>query len=42
LLRYAHETGTFVKGFDMPERGRFFPKPYRDQEIVSALQHFAA
>ena len=27
---------------DMPERGRFFPKPYRDQEIVSALQHFAA
>jgi len=27
---------------DMPERGRFFPKPYPDQEIVSALQHFAA
>jgi two-component system, response regulator PdtaR len=27
---------------DMPERGQFFPKPYRDQEIVSALQHFAA
>ena len=27
---------------DMPERGRFFPKPYRDQDIVSALQHFAA
>ena len=27
---------------DMPERGRFFPKPYRDQEIVSALHHFAA
>jgi CheY-like chemotaxis protein len=27
---------------DMPERGRFFPKPYRDQEIVSALQHFAS
>ena len=25
---------------DMPERGRFFSKPYRDQEIVSALQHF--
>jgi two-component system, response regulator PdtaR len=23
---------------DMPERGRFFPKPYRDQDIVSALQ----
>jgi two-component system, response regulator PdtaR len=27
---------------DMPERGRFFPKPYRDQEIISALRHFAA
>jgi CheY-like chemotaxis protein len=24
----------------IPERGRFFPKPYRDQEIISALQHF--
>jgi two-component system, response regulator PdtaR len=27
---------------DMPERGRFFPKPYRDQEIISALRHFVA
>ena len=27
---------------DIPERGRFFQKPYRDQDIVSALQHFAA
>ena len=27
---------------EMPERGRFFPKPYRDQEIISALQHFVA
>ena len=27
---------------EIPERGRFFPKPYRDQEIISALQHFAA
>jgi CheY-like chemotaxis protein len=25
---------------DMPERGRFFSKPYRDQEIISALHHF--
>jgi hypothetical protein len=25
-----------------PERGRFFPKPYRDQDIISALQHFVA
>jgi len=24
---------------EIPERGRFFPKPYRDQEIISALQH---
>ena len=33
--------------FDMPEnkipeRGLFFSKPYRDQEIVSALQKFAS
>ena len=27
---------------DIPERGRFFPKPHRDQEIISALQHFVA
>ena len=27
-------------GADLPERGRFFPKPYRDQEIISALHHF--
>jgi two-component system, response regulator PdtaR len=27
---------------EIPERGRFFPKPYRDQEIISALQHFVA
>ena len=27
---------------EIPERGRFFPKPYRDQEIISALQHFIA
>jgi len=25
---------------DMPERGRFFSKPYRDQDIVSAIHHF--
>ena len=25
---------------DMPERGRFFSKPYRDQEIILALHHF--
>jgi two-component system, response regulator PdtaR len=25
---------------DMPERGRFFSKPYRDQEIISALNQF--
>ena len=27
---------------EIPERGRFFPKPYSDQEIISALQHFVA
>ena len=27
---------------DIPERGLFFSKPYRDQEIVSALQKFAS
>jgi CheY-like chemotaxis protein len=27
---------------EMPERGLFFSKPYRDNEIVSALQKFAA
>ena len=27
---------------EVPERGVFFSKPYRDQEIVSALQKFAS
>jgi CheY-like chemotaxis protein len=27
---------------DMPERGRFFSKPYRDQDIVSAIHHFVS
>lgn len=36
-------SGHFDLGDDeIPERGRFFPKPYRDQEIISALQHFVA
>lgn len=26
----------------IPERGLFFTKPYRDEEIVSALQRFAS
>jgi CheY-like chemotaxis protein len=25
---------------DIPERGQFFSKPYRDGEIISALHHF--
>jgi CheY-like chemotaxis protein len=25
----------------IPERGRFFAKPYRDHEIISALRNFA-
>ena len=31
-----------IRNDEIPERGRFFPKPYRDQEIISALQHFVA
>jgi CheY-like chemotaxis protein len=31
-----------VSESDIPERGLFFSKPYRDQEIVSALRKFAA
>ena len=27
---------------ELPERGQFFSKPYRDHEIISALRHFAA
>lgn len=27
---------------DIPERGLFFPKPYRDEEIVAALHKFAS
>jgi len=27
---------------DIPERGLFFSKPYRDREIESALQQFAS
>ena len=27
---------------DMPKRGRFFSKPFRDQDIVSAIQRFVA
>jgi two-component system, response regulator PdtaR len=25
-----------IRKDEIPERGRFFPKPYRDQEIISA------
>jgi len=31
-----------IRDDELPERGRFFPKPYRDQEIISAMQHFVA
>src|SRR6266403_512340 len=30
-----------VSDDEIPERGRFLPKPYSDQEIISVLQHFA-
>src|SRR5262245_4885311 len=29
-----------IRDDEIPERGLFFPKPYRDQEIISALQSF--
>jgi YesN/AraC family two-component response regulator len=31
-----------VRENDIPERGLFFSKPYRDREIESALQQFAS
>ena len=34
-LKLAHASDA-----DMPERGRFISKPYRDQDIVSAIHHF--
>jgi CheY-like chemotaxis protein len=30
-----------IREDQLPERGRFFPKPYLDQEIISALHRFA-
>ena len=27
---------------ELPDRGRFFPKPYKDDEIIDALHKFAA
>ena len=30
-----------VSDDEMPDLGRFFAKPYRDQEIISELRHFA-
>jgi len=31
-----------IRDDELPERGRFFPKPYRGQEIILAMQHFVA
>ena len=31
-----------VPEVDIPERGLFFSKPYRDEEVVSALRRFAS
>jgi len=31
-----------LKNSNLPERSRFFPKPYRDEEIISALSRFAS
>ena len=27
---------------DLPERGRFFPKPYADKQLIDAVHHLAA
>ena len=36
-------SGHFDLGQDeIPERGRFFPKPYRDEEIIASLRAFAS
>ena len=31
-----------VEDKDLPERGRFFAKPYNDNDVISAMQKFAA
>jgi len=31
-----------VRDSDLPARGRFFAKPYRDEEIISTLRQFAS
>ena len=35
-------SGHFDVPGDIPERGLFFSKPYRDEEVVSALRRFAS
>jgi CheY-like chemotaxis protein len=30
-----------VSNGDLPERGRFLPKPYADEQLIGALRHFA-
>jgi two-component system, response regulator PdtaR len=31
-----------VSDEDLPERGRFFPKPYDDEQLIDALNRFAS
>ena len=31
-----------VEDKDLPERGRFFAKPYNDNDVISAMQEFVA
>ena len=30
-----------VSNGDLPDRGRFLPKPYADEQLIGALRHFA-
>jgi CheY-like chemotaxis protein len=37
ILTSGHFT---LSDADLPERGRFFPKPYAGEELIGALRHF--
>lgn len=43
LIELILTSGHFdLSDSEIPERGRFFSKPYRDKEIISALHHLGA
>jgi CheY-like chemotaxis protein len=39
ILTSGHFT---IDDADLPERGRFFAKPYVDEQVIGTLKHFAA